>query len=471
MAGYEIYNPQGVSLYPLTYTPRQVVGVDTSMASSAIVQINGTTGGIVLPRLTQTQRDAIVGPTAGLAIYNSTIGKIDVYNGSTWDVSDLLYWVEGVGGIQTTTWLTPSGATADQNAALIPKGSGAIIAAIPDGTATGGNARGQYAVDLQRSRSASNQVASGNYSVIGGGCANSAIGSFSSILGGKSNCVIGVCSVIGGGELNTVSNSYYSGIFSGVGSKINNDATYNVIGGGYYHCFESGALGGVFSGQQNCNVYANYSFIGGGQANLISGCTSSIAKGQAIVTGLGNCICAIPPLTIGHSFIGSGKSNTVSGGYGMILGGVNNFNNSVTGVIVTGLQNTNTNTCDGFIGTGRQNTNSGQASSILNGCLNENSNNFSTIVGGCRNTITGISTFIGGGSGHCASGSASVIVGGCSNLASGACSIIGGGCSNKATGAYSGVMAGQNNCAIVGHTFVGGGLGNKVVSALGSIVG
>jgi hypothetical protein len=197
MAGYEIYNPQGVSLYPLTYTPRQVVGVDTSMADSAIVQINGTTGGIVLPRLTQTQRDAIVGPIAGLAIYNSTIGKIDVYNGSTWDVSDLLYWVEGVGGIQTTTWLTPSGATADQNAALIPKGSGAIIAAIPDGTATGGNARGQYAVDLQTSRSAADQVASGNYSVITGGQKNCSTGTNAFIGGGECNCATQLSSVIG----------------------------------------------------------------------------------------------------------------------------------------------------------------------------------------------------------------------------------------------------------------------------------
>jgi hypothetical protein len=137
MAGYEIINPQGIKIDPKLYTPRQVVGSDESMADSAIIQINGTTGGIVLPRLTQSERDAIASPVAGLAIYNSTIGKIDVYNGSTWDVSDLLYWVEGIGGTQTTTWLTPSGATADQNVALIPKGTGAIIAAIPDNGTTG----------------------------------------------------------------------------------------------------------------------------------------------------------------------------------------------------------------------------------------------------------------------------------------------------------------------------------------------
>ena len=187
MAGYEIINPDGVKISSKLYTPNGVIGSDESLASSAYLQINGTTGGVVLPRLTQTQRDAIVSPIAGLAIYNSTIGKIDVYNGSTWDVSDLLYWVEGIGGTQTTTWLTPSGATADQNAAVIPKGTGALITSIPDNGVAGGNARGQYAVDLQLSRSAATQVASGNYSVLTGGQNNCASGTFSAILGGCGN--------------------------------------------------------------------------------------------------------------------------------------------------------------------------------------------------------------------------------------------------------------------------------------------
>lgn len=48
---------------------------------------------------------------------------------------------------------------------ISPKGAGFISLQIPDSTATGGNVRGQYAVDLSLSRVSASSVASGNYSV------------------------------------------------------------------------------------------------------------------------------------------------------------------------------------------------------------------------------------------------------------------------------------------------------------------
>ena len=51
---------------------------------------------------------------------------------------------------------------ANMNLVLTPKGTGALIAgAMPDGTSTGGNARGTRAVDLQMSRTGNTEVASG----------------------------------------------------------------------------------------------------------------------------------------------------------------------------------------------------------------------------------------------------------------------------------------------------------------------
>ena len=62
------------------------VGINTNTpdASSAL-EIESTTGGILIPRLTETQRDAIVAPTTGLMIYQSdeTAGFY-YYNGSIW---------------------------------------------------------------------------------------------------------------------------------------------------------------------------------------------------------------------------------------------------------------------------------------------------------------------------------------------------------------------------------------------------
>jgi hypothetical protein len=65
--------------------------------------------------------------------------------------------------------LTPVAGTTNADFAIVPKGTGAIIAAIPDNTTTGGNKRGSNAVDLQTYRTVNDRVASGAYSTILGG--------------------------------------------------------------------------------------------------------------------------------------------------------------------------------------------------------------------------------------------------------------------------------------------------------------
>jgi hypothetical protein len=81
--------------------------------------------------------------------------------------------------------ITASGGTTNQFFAIIPKGTGGIIAGIPDSTFTGGNIRGTFAVDLQTSRSQADMVASGGYSVISGGLQNTASGNYAVAAGGE----------------------------------------------------------------------------------------------------------------------------------------------------------------------------------------------------------------------------------------------------------------------------------------------
>ena len=64
-----------------------------------------------------------------------------------------------------------------------PAGTGYVAAALSDGTTANGNQRGQYSVDLQQSRTANTQVASGAYAVVPGGAANTAGGSYSFAVG------------------------------------------------------------------------------------------------------------------------------------------------------------------------------------------------------------------------------------------------------------------------------------------------
>ena len=62
--------------------------------------------------------------------------------------------------------------------AIIPTLSGALLAQIPDNTIVNGNKRGLYATDWQRNHTDPTQVASGNFSTIGGGSSNTASGNF-----------------------------------------------------------------------------------------------------------------------------------------------------------------------------------------------------------------------------------------------------------------------------------------------------
>lgn len=62
--------------------------------------------------------------------------------------------------------LTAVASTTNADFAIVPKGTGAIIAAIPDNTATGGNKRGTNATDFQTLRNAATQVASGPNSIL-----------------------------------------------------------------------------------------------------------------------------------------------------------------------------------------------------------------------------------------------------------------------------------------------------------------
>lgn len=64
--------------------------------------------------------------------------------------------------------LTASGSTTNADAVIAPKAAGAFMIDIPDGTSAGGNKRGLGAADLQNTRNAATQVASGAASFVAG---------------------------------------------------------------------------------------------------------------------------------------------------------------------------------------------------------------------------------------------------------------------------------------------------------------
>ena len=103
--------------------------------------------------------------------------------------------------------LTASAASTNADVAFVAKGTGATLAQVPDSTTTGGNKRGTYATDWQKSRSAATQVASGNYSGILSGQNNTASGTRSIVAGGSGLTASSTNSAVIGGQTNTASST------------------------------------------------------------------------------------------------------------------------------------------------------------------------------------------------------------------------------------------------------------------------
>ena len=198
----------------------------------------------------------------------------------------------------------------DANTSIVlkPNGTGGIIASVPDGTATGGNARGNYSVDLQIDRTANTQVVAGNNGFIGSGSKNT-IGTnanYNGIVSGESNIF--------------ASNADRGFIGSGSGNRIGRD--YAVINGGLNNTiseFNSGDYGVIGGGASN-TASSQYSTISGGQSNTASTNTHATVVGGQSNTASGN------------GAIAGGVSNTASGQYAIALGNLclANVNNSVS---------------------------------------------------------------------------------------------------------------------------------------------
>ena len=171
--------------------------------------------------------------------------------------------------------ITSSAGSTDADVAIVAKGTGATTAQVADATATGGNKRGQYATDWQKSRSAAAEVASGLYSFIGGGDQNRASGNWSVVSGGYINIASNSTCVVAGGTGNTSSGG--SATVGGGDSNTSNGSYATIAGGsnntasGTYS-FVSGGSSGTTRGITGYHVFpACYGIVGFSAGNSQSG--------------------------------------------------------------------------------------------------------------------------------------------------------------------------------------------------------
>jgi hypothetical protein len=283
--------------------------------------------------------------------------------------------------------LTSAVTTTNGDLALVKKGTGALLAQVPTGTTAGGNKRGQYAVDLVGFRLNAANVASGDYSFLGGGSDNKASNFYSAVVGGAGNFATGNNSFIGGG-IDNQANNLASGVAAG---RLNvASADYAMVGGGRENV-ASANFSSAGGGRQN-TASAAYSAVAGGYLNAASGTGSAIDGGQQNVAssaysfvggGLTNTSSASAAVVAG------GESNTASGGYSSVGGGISNTASGLWSGVGSGLNNIASGGI-AYVASGGANTASGDYSFVAGGSDNVASGNVSAVIGGVYGTTRGI---------------------------------------------------------------------------------
>ena len=186
--------------------------------------------------------------------------------------------------------LTAVTGTTNGDFAIIPKGSGAIVTAIPDNS-IGGNKRGQYAVDLCLYRTAGNRVAAANYSSI--------IGGYNHYIGASDTSTI-----LAGGNTNQTYNT----------------ATNCAILGGSGSILAGGESSFILSSSSTMTA-ASYSAIIGGSGNGITGNNSVVAGGNNNgISGTNSFACGSYQGISGTNNFSAGQYHTNSGAYNACFG-------------------------------------------------------------------------------------------------------------------------------------------------------
>jgi len=310
--------------------------------------------------------------------------------------------------------LTAVSAATNADFAIRPKGNGAILAAIPDNTTTGGNKRGTNAIDLQTTRTNADQVASGNNSIV--------IGS-NSKASSANGVAIGVGAVSTAAGIALQSNGSITGgaaTASGTGSfAVNGGQATNLWSFAMGRSTASGvcsfAFGGYFSGNTASGDYGSLAIGEGntaqGQSSVALGTASAATGAVSAAIGQSNTASGANAAAIGRSNIASagdtvsiGTLNSNSGYGSQVLG----FQMTVSGTYATGIGNGSTVGGLRAISFGYANAANGE-SSVNIGNVNTTSAQASRAFGQANTASAIHSTAIG--SGNTASGEYSLALG------------------------------------------------------------
>jgi hypothetical protein len=245
----------------------------TTNVTGTLPVANGGTG-----QSSYTDGQLLIGNTTGNTLAKATLTAgtgITVTNGSgSITIANSLPLSDFTSAISTTApndtvsaaSLTVTGAATNIDAVFAPKGTGAILAEVPDSATAGGDKRGSNATDWQRTRTVSTMVASGSAATLGGGTNNTASGAGSTVAGGQTNVASNTNATVAGGTGGTAS------------------ATFATISGGQSNT-ASGSGSTVAGGQVNV-ASSTSATVTGGRNNTADGTYSTVGGYYATARGV-----------------------------------------------------------------------------------------------------------------------------------------------------------------------------------------
>ncbi len=372
------------------------IGIGTSSPdASALLELNSTSKGVLMPRMNTTDRDLIGNPANGLLIYNTTTNGLEVYvitpTYSKW--MGLVWIVSGAGGSTTTYTITPSNHPTGENAAAIggqnnnatglnalAMGGTTNLAQGENSSTVGGTTNLAKGLNSFTLGGSTNYAYGANSSVLGGSSANTVLKDNSGIIGGTTNKVLLNNSVDLAGVTNIVDGDN-AGILAGTSNKTKNlNAT---VSGGTTN-FAYGINSGIMGGDSNLANNENSTVIGG-STNHALGINSSIAGGGTN-KALGE-----------NSGVFAGATNEANGVNSAVAGGATNWANGLNSVAAGGNAN-RAKGADSAVSAGNANVTDVVAanSSSIGGLSNTTFGEFATVSGGIFNSANSYGEWVGG---------------------------------------------------------------------------
>lgn len=92
------------------------LGLGSTLTADAVIDIVSTTKGILIPRMTTTQRDAISSPSTGLMVFNTSTNKFNIYYSAAWNSIASEAFVNALVN-NSPNWASPSTSTAPSESA------------------------------------------------------------------------------------------------------------------------------------------------------------------------------------------------------------------------------------------------------------------------------------------------------------------------------------------------------------------